>query len=103
MRAPTFLSSSCCLSACVALGMALSSSVGAADRVEYTITELKAPDGAALIPTKINDRGEVVGYASDSNHNERPFLYRGGVMQALGYHGEMGFPLTLNNAGDSLC
>src|SRR5437868_8575353 len=58
---------------------------------EYRITEvMPLPGTLEAKPTKINDRGEVVGGCMDERNLTHPFVYKNGVSRELFSPGEYG-------------
>jgi probable HAF family extracellular repeat protein len=78
--------------------------VVAGPRPRFELTDLGALPGAhpGGIANAINDRGEVVGSAANSNGLVRPFLYRNGTMTDPGSAAGWGEAVAINNAGQIL-
>ena len=73
-------------------------------RPRFHLTDLGALPGALSggIAYAINDRGNVVGSAVNSNGLVRPFLYRDGTMTDPGSATGWGEAVAINNAGQVL-
>jgi probable HAF family extracellular repeat protein len=63
--------------------------------LSYTLTDLGSLGGGSGAAYGINDAGQVVGYATDSNHRGRATLWDGGVSFDLG---TLGGPESVANA-----
>src|SRR5580765_1382422 len=87
-----------CLGAC-----AHPSAAGAAEAIEFSITELTAPLGFFVQPVKITDSGDILAMAYDSQTKSHPVVYRQGVMHQLLPPDLSGYAIDMNNAGDVYC
>jgi probable HAF family extracellular repeat protein len=86
------------------VAFALASASLAADRPAYTITELRPPPGSIGIePTKINHRGDIIGFTEDADRDDHPFLYRNGAIQELLPSVMTANATDINNAGQITC
>lgn len=66
----------------------------------YAVTDLGTLPGGGLVgASAINNSGQVVGVARNSNSLSRPFLYEAGAMRDLGAGTNNGYAANINNAG----
>src|SRR5678815_2534953 len=72
---------------------------GLAAPLHYRVSDLGLlPGGTTAGPRGLNNHGDVVGSAGDSNGISQPFLYRDGRMTQLTM-GISGYALDINDAG----
>jgi probable HAF family extracellular repeat protein len=78
----------------IAAALIASGSVSAADGAAYTVTDLGTLGGVGSVATGLNNRGEVVGFATRSD-GLVGFLYSGGSLHELPL-----VPYAINDRGD---
>src|SRR5690242_13274950 len=81
----------------------LCSAAWAADAIQFSITEIPAPPGFFVQPVKINDSGDILAMAYDSQTKPHPVVYRQGVMHQLLPPELSGYAIDINNIGDVIC
>jgi probable HAF family extracellular repeat protein len=69
-------------------------------RLRFAITDLGTLPGAErIMASKVNNLGQIVGTAQDSNGFARAFIYSGGVMSELNVGSNGGIAVDINDHG----